>query len=136
MAAAVADYRPAEPADSLHKLERSGDRLTLHLAPTPDLLADLAAAKRPGQTFVGFALEEPARLMERAEGKRRRKELDLIVANPLATMDADEIEAILLGPEGVVDTTEGKISKKIFARWLLERIIAIHSGPAGDESPA
>ena len=56
MAAAVADFRPAEALDD--KIAKSGrDGLALELEPTEDVLATLAAARRPEQTLIGFAAE-------------------------------------------------------------------------------
>lgn len=126
MAAAVSDYRPADPAGAGAKLERKGKDLFLRLEPTPDLLAMLGQRKRPEQTFVGFALEEPERLLERAREKLVRKGLDLIVANPLETMDAGEIRAALLSPAGLVDETGEAMPKHRFAEWLLKRIEQVH----------
>ena len=66
MAAAVADYRPSEPFDG--KISRDPDRaLTLHLEPVPDLVARMAAARRPDQRVVAFALEEPEALEEASD---------------------------------------------------------------------
>ena len=82
MAAAVADFRPAEVADA--KLPR-GDGLTLRLESTPDLLAGVAAstaARRPRPVLVGFAAETGS--LERAPDKLRRKGVDLLVANDVA----------------------------------------------------
>ena len=75
-----------------------------------------------GQVFVGFALEPAAELMASARRKLERKGIDLIVANPLETMDAPTIDATLLGHEGVVAETGGRIEKADFGAWLLERI--------------
>ena len=55
MAAAVADFRPKAAAD--HKLKKADGVPDLVLEPTPDILADLAPARRPGQLLVGFAAE-------------------------------------------------------------------------------
>jgi phosphopantothenoylcysteine decarboxylase/phosphopantothenate--cysteine ligase len=84
MAAAVADYRPARPADD-GKLRRDGP-VVLELEPTPDLLAGLAARTRADQVTIGFALEPAERLDVSAREKLARKSLDAIVANPLETM--------------------------------------------------
>jgi len=81
MAAAVADYP-----------------LLLELQPTPDLVATCAARKRKGQRIIGFALEEPMVLEERALHKLRRKGLDAIVANPLATMESADVNATIYTP--------------------------------------
>jgi phosphopantothenoylcysteine decarboxylase / phosphopantothenate---cysteine ligase len=123
MAAAVADYRP-KPAGPAHagKLRRGDTTLTLELEPTPDLLAECSRRRSQGgggQTLVGFALEPRERLMESARSKLARKGLDFIVANPLETMDAPDIEATLLGADGSVRTTDGRITKDAFASWLL-----------------
>jgi phosphopantothenoylcysteine decarboxylase/phosphopantothenate--cysteine ligase len=123
MAAAVADYRPRpEETDPGGKRRRTGEGLVLRLESTPDLLAGCGALRRAGQVFVGFALEPAAELMASAESKLRRKGLDLIVANPLETMDAPGIEATLIGRSGVVARTGGVIDKEAFAPWLLEHV--------------
>lgn len=98
MAAAVADYRP-RPA-GVAKLPRTGDRLVIELEPTPDLVAACAARKQPGQRVIGFALEEPEALRERALRKLQAKGLDAIVANPLDTMGSATIAATVLTSSG------------------------------------
>ncbi len=75
--AAVADYRPAAPA--AHKIKKGAPTLTLELVANPDILAEVAA--RPDAPFcVGFAAESQ-NLDEYAEGKRRAKNLPLVVGN-------------------------------------------------------
>jgi phosphopantothenoylcysteine decarboxylase / phosphopantothenate---cysteine ligase len=124
MAAAVADYRPTNT--STGKLRRTGKNLTLELEPTPDLLAECSAMREPHHTFVGFALEPRDSLLANAQAKLERKNLDLIVANPLETMDSDTIEATILGqpdsPFATPRTTNAPISKPEFAAWLLDAI--------------
>jgi phosphopantothenoylcysteine decarboxylase/phosphopantothenate--cysteine ligase len=118
MAAAVADYRP-QPAD-VAKLPRATAGLVLHLEATPDLVAGCAARKRAGQRIVGFALEEPGELAARAQAKLARKNLDAIVANPLATMGAAEIEAAVCTAAGeTLRPPAGATTKAAFARWLV-----------------
>lgn len=78
MAAAVADYTPANPSDSKRKKE-DGD-LVLHLRRTPDILKTLGQNKRDGQTLVGFALETDNG-PENARRKLEAKNLDWIVLN-------------------------------------------------------
>lgn len=116
MAAAVADYRPAAASDG--KLPRRGEKRVLELEPTPDLVARYAARKRPSQRVIGFALEEPAKLIDRAEGKLATKRLDAIVANPLPTMGAANIDATLITATGH-RLRPGPMSKTQFARWLI-----------------
>jgi phosphopantothenoylcysteine decarboxylase / phosphopantothenate---cysteine ligase len=142
MAAAVADFRPrigpGDPAAGT-KLRRAegGNGLTLDLEPTPDLLAELAARRPPGQFIVGFALEPRDALLASAREKLLRKGVDLIVANPLETMEAPTIDAVVLGRDGSERSMPGKpgepgeagagderggVPKEDFARWLLDLI--------------
>lgn len=120
MAAAVADYRPRPAPEASHgKLKRDPAGLTLHLDPTPDLLAGCAAKRKPGQKLVGFALEPRERMIESARTKLVRKDVDTIVANPLETMDAEAIEASVIGRRGILASTPGPMDKVAFAAWLL-----------------
>ncbi len=127
MAAAVADFRPApDEIDPAGKRRRDKDGLTLRLEPTPDLLAACAARARPDQLLVGFALEPEAELLASARRKLARKSIDLIVANPLETMDSPSIRARLIGnPAKGLSTdvqTDGPVSKPAFAGWLLDQL--------------
>jgi phosphopantothenoylcysteine decarboxylase/phosphopantothenate--cysteine ligase len=127
MAAAVADYRPVlahSPASGEQKIRRTDQRLVLELEPTPDLLASCGKTKRPDQFLVGFALEPRDRLLSSAASKLERKNLDLVVANPLETMDAETIEATVLGRDGSRVQTPGTITKDSFAPWLLKLVAA------------
>ena len=121
LAAAVADFRPIEPLRGA-KLRGGEAGLTLRLKPTPDLAARCSSRRSPGQRIVAFALEPREELIDAALAKLRRKGVDLIVANPLETLDAETIEAALLGPQGPIDQTPGPVSKAEFARWLLDRL--------------
>ena len=80
MAAAVADYRPAHPA--ARKIKKSQEALQLELEPTTDILKSLAARKKPGQLFVGFALETDNEEAN-ARHKLESKNADMIVLNSL-----------------------------------------------------
>ena len=79
MAAAVADYRPANPAKHKIKKHSSSKALELQLEATTDILAMLGKKKR-SMTLVGFALETKDELAG-AKEKLRKKNLDLIVLN-------------------------------------------------------
>jgi len=81
MAAAVADFRPAEVAD--HKLKKSDGAPAIDLVPTTDILAQLGANKPPGQVLVGFAAET-SDLVSNASAKLVAKNLDAIVANDVS----------------------------------------------------
>lgn len=127
MAAAVADYRPAaDEVDLEGKRRREGGSLSIKLESTPDLLAGCSKAARSDQLLVGFALEPRDRLISSATKKLGRKNIDLIVANALETMDSDSIEATLLGnaDRGIScqRSTPGTITKAAFAEWLIAEI--------------
>ena len=86
MAAAVADFRPAEPVEGkLRKADRA--RLELVLEPTEDVLRGLAAHRRPGQTLVGFAAEHGPGAVEQGREKLRSKGLDAVVVNDISRPD-------------------------------------------------
>jgi phosphopantothenoylcysteine decarboxylase/phosphopantothenate--cysteine ligase len=91
--AAVADYRPVDPAG--HKLKKSQQTLTLTLTRNPDILADVAA--RPDKPFcVGFAAETRD-VAAYAEQKRRAKGVDMIAANEVsASLGFDQDDNALL----------------------------------------
>ncbi|HUB75879.1 MAG TPA: bifunctional phosphopantothenoylcysteine decarboxylase/phosphopantothenate--cysteine ligase CoaBC [Solirubrobacteraceae bacterium] len=126
MCAAVADFRPAAAHDG--KLAR-GERehLTLELEATPDILAGLAATRRPGQTLVGFAAEHGAGGVERARAKLERKQVDLIAVNDVALegigFDADDNELTLLSAGG--EQRIARAPKPAVARELLDAIEAL-----------
>lgn len=121
MAAAVADFRPKTVAD--HKIRR-GKALTLDLEPTADLLASAAAARRPGQRVIGFSLDDDTPEARcRARGKLERKNLDLLIFNPIPTMDAPDISAELFHRDGRHEVL-GAMSKQAFAARLIEKVSA------------
>ncbi len=81
MAAAVADFRPAQAAPG--KIKKDGGVPEITLEPTPDILAGLGSVKPAGQVLVGFAAET-SDLVPNAQSKLLRKNLDLIVANDVS----------------------------------------------------
>jgi len=92
MAAAVADYRPAEArTDKRRKDEKAWE---VRLEPTTDILATLAEDRTNGQVVIGFAADRGLRGLERAREKLRRKQVDLVVYNDVSrddiSFDADE----------------------------------------------
>jgi phosphopantothenoylcysteine decarboxylase/phosphopantothenate--cysteine ligase len=132
MAAAVADYRPRVDSSQLAtKLRRGSEAMVIELEPTEDLLAACAARRRPGQLLVGFALEPRERLLASARDKLARKRIDMIVANPLGTMESEEIEAVVLSRDGTERSTGGPIPKSAFAGWLLGVVRQERSRVAG-----
>lgn len=80
MAAAVADYRPAEAADE--KIKKSGEEMNLRLVKNPDIAAALGRDKQAGQIIIGFALETNNEAANARE-KLLKKNMDCIVLNSL-----------------------------------------------------
>ena len=116
MAAAVADYRPRQIHSA--KLPRDGT-LTIECEPTEDILAAVSQIKRSDQRTVGFSLETEGNLA-RAKEKLARKRLDLIVYNSIGTLDSDQIEPVLLWPDGRREEFTA-LPKEDFARVLIDR---------------
>ncbi len=86
MAAAPADFRPANPTET--KLAREeNERIALELEPTQDIVAAVAAGRRPDQTVVGFAAEHGEGAVERGRAKLSRKGLDAVVVNDISRAD-------------------------------------------------
>jgi len=123
MAAAVADYRPAERTEG--KMRREDGAVVLRLEPTEDILSGLAGSRRADQYVVGFALERPEQLEASARSKLERKRADVIVANPLATMDAADVDARLLFADGREASPGGARPKPAFAAWLADAILPL-----------
>lgn len=83
MAAAVSDFRPADPGES--KLKKAGsDGLRIELEATEDVLTALSAARRPGQTLVGFAAEHGGDPLAEARRKLHDKGVDAVVLNDVS----------------------------------------------------
>lgn len=128
MAAAVADFRPAEAADG--KLKKEGrDELALRLEPTADVLAGLARRRRDGQTLVGFAAEHGADAVEHARAKLERKRLDAVVVNDVSQpgigFDADDNEVTIVSRDG--EQPVARASKREIAVAILDRVEALRS---------
>lgn len=125
MAAAPADFRAADPATD--KLKRDGN-LDLHLEPTEDILAALAASRKPEQTIIGFAAEH-GNDIARARQKLTRKGADLIVLNdvsdPSIGFESTENAAILISSTN--ETTLAQASKDVIAEQILERVDSLRS---------
>ncbi len=126
MAAAVADYAPAEPAPGKIKRE-GGEPPVIRLVKNPDIAAALGERKRPGQTLVGFALETDHE-MDNAAGKMKRKHLDMIVLNSLrdkgAGFGTDTNLVTILSADGRTTRYDLK-SKREVACDILDQICAM-----------
>lgn len=84
-AAAVADYRAKNPANS--KIKKSKDKMVLELERTPDILGDVSLSRTQDQLIIGFAAETND-LLKNAREKLTRKSLDMIVANDVSRNDS------------------------------------------------
>ena len=110
MAAAVADYRPADVSETKLKKDASDDGLTLELVRNPDILAGLGHAPHDGTLLVGFAAEtEPDddRLLALGRAKREAKGADLLVVNRVGWNEGfatDENAVVVIGRDGEVVT--------------------------------
>ncbi len=102
MAAAVADYRPAEPIEG--KRAKTGEPWSLELEPTVDVLALLGEEERNGQVLVGFGAELGEAGLERKRGMLTDKNLDLVVYNDVSApgigFDSSENEVTLVTRSG------------------------------------
>jgi phosphopantothenoylcysteine decarboxylase/phosphopantothenate--cysteine ligase len=119
MAAAVSDYRPANPSDTKIRREESGN-ITLELTPNPDILAALGTAKTPKQFLVGFSLESGDAL-DRAEEKMRKKGCDMLVFNRADTAIGGDNTSITLLFAGGGREAFPNISKAAAAAEILGR---------------
>ena len=124
MTAAVADYRPRQYSSS--KIKKSDDDLVIELERTEDILLSLGKAKKPGQLLVGFAAETDD-LLQNAQSKLERKNLDFIAANivgvPGRGFAADNNAITLLGKNNYRKELTLK-SKTQLAKELLEAVLA------------
>jgi phosphopantothenoylcysteine decarboxylase / phosphopantothenate---cysteine ligase len=102
MAAAVADYRPAERIAA--KRPKDGQTWRLELEPTADVLHSLAERRANGQVLVGFAAESGPNGLTRAREKLTRKGVDLVVYNDVSRedigFDAEQNEVVLVTASG------------------------------------
>jgi phosphopantothenoylcysteine decarboxylase/phosphopantothenate--cysteine ligase len=119
-AAAVSDWRFA--ATSRHKVKRRPGALRLTVLPNPDIIKDAASLRRPGQVFVGFALET-RRAETHARAKLIRKGLDLVVANGPANLSSGRARAALVTRDSVRRIPEG--SKARVARAIVAEAVKL-----------
>jgi phosphopantothenoylcysteine decarboxylase/phosphopantothenate--cysteine ligase len=131
MAAAVADYRPANPADE--KRPKDGEPWTVTLEPTADVLRELGADPMAGRVLVGFAADEGEGGLARAREKLARKSSDLIVFNDVARedigFDASENEVVLVSRTG--ERRVEKAPKERVACEIVDEIVRLMDGRSG-----
>jgi phosphopantothenoylcysteine decarboxylase/phosphopantothenate--cysteine ligase len=122
LAAAVADYRPAEALAG--KRAKDAERWTLELEPTVDIARTLGEQKRPGQVLVAFGAEHGEAGLERKRGMLDAKNADLVVYNDVSRpdigFDATENEVVLVTHAG--DRRVPKASKHAIASAVLDEV--------------
>jgi phosphopantothenoylcysteine decarboxylase/phosphopantothenate--cysteine ligase len=133
MAAAVADYAPVRAPE---KIAKDPDELVLRMARTPDILSELGERRARGEfggtVLVGFAAET-GDVVARAREKRRRKQVDLIVANDVSQADrgfeVDQNAVTLITADDEQDVT--RRPKAEVARAILDRVEALRTRRPG-----
>jgi phosphopantothenoylcysteine decarboxylase/phosphopantothenate--cysteine ligase len=143
MAAAVADFRPREPA--AHKLKKDTGPPRLELEPTVDVLAGLSARRRPGQLLVGFAAEHGPEAIAYGRDKLARKGLDAVVVNDVSQpgigFDTDDNEVTVLSADGT-ESRLARASKRAIADAILDHVRRLREevsddvGRAGSDTTA
>jgi phosphopantothenoylcysteine decarboxylase/phosphopantothenate--cysteine ligase len=125
MAAAVADFRPAQAHPG--KIKKQQGAPVVKLEPTLDILAAVARRREKNQLLVGFAAETE-HLLKNATAKLHAKRLDLLVANDVsqegAGFDVDTNIVTLLFPDGREKALE-KLSKIEVANRVLDEVVEI-----------
>ena len=128
--AAVADYTPLAPQAS--KIKKDARILSLDLAPTPDILANVASRASP-PFCVGFAAESE-NLEAYAEAKRRRKKLPLLAANlAQEAIGADASTLVLFDDAGRHDL--GLADKQVHARALVHHLARLYRASGAPPAP-
>jgi phosphopantothenoylcysteine decarboxylase/phosphopantothenate--cysteine ligase len=120
MAAAVADYRPADVTGE--KRPKDDDAWEVTLEPTTDVLRTLGEQRTNGQVLIGFAADQGERGLARAREKLDRKRVDLVVYNDVSRedigFDAEDNEVVLIGRGG--ERRVGKASKDRIAAAIVD----------------
>ncbi|MGI9628297.1 MAG: bifunctional phosphopantothenoylcysteine decarboxylase/phosphopantothenate--cysteine ligase CoaBC [Longimicrobiales bacterium] len=136
-AAAVSDYRPAQPHPSKLKKDRAGQELEIALTANADIAADAKSLMKAGSVAVGFALETDD-LIANATAKLAKKGFDLIVANqagvPGAGFESDTNKVVILSrSDSAVDVPLS--SKPEVASHVLDAVEA-HLAPPSTSAPS
>jgi len=137
MAAAVADFRPENPAASKLKKGSASEPASVPLVRNPDVLAELVTKRAPGQLVVGFAAEtgdEEDDVLGHAQAKLARKGCDLLVVNDVSggrVFGRPENAVVVLAADGaVLEVPPG--SKDAVAAGIWAAVTArLEAPPAG-----
>jgi phosphopantothenoylcysteine decarboxylase/phosphopantothenate--cysteine ligase len=127
-AAAVADYRPSKAAAA--KIKKTTDTLSLKLERTPDILGDVANAKRDGLLVIGFAAETE-NILRHAREKLSAKNLDAIIANDITQkgvgFDAVTNEVTILTRDRKTPIHVPLMAKTNVAEIILDEIVRLRA---------
>jgi phosphopantothenoylcysteine decarboxylase / phosphopantothenate---cysteine ligase len=120
MAAAVADYRPADAVAGKRPKDAAG--WTVELEPTADIVRELAAGRRNGQVIVAFGAEGGEEGLERKRRMLTDKQVDLVVYNDVSRndigFDVDENQVLLISAGG--EERVAKAPKRLIAAAVLD----------------
>jgi phosphopantothenoylcysteine decarboxylase / phosphopantothenate---cysteine ligase len=137
MAAAVADYRPADAHAGKLKKDATGETLNLELTRTEDVLSALAARRTPAQRLVGFAAEHGDGALEYGRDKLARKGLDAVVVNdvgaPGVGFESAENEVWIVTAEReqhVARTSKERVADAILDAVLKDRSSSTEKVPS------
>lgn len=130
MAAAVADYRPAERVSG--KRPKDAELWTVELVPTADVVKALGAARHPGQVLVAFGAESGEEGLARKRAMLEGKNVDLVVFNDVGRADigfeSDHNEVVLLTRDG--DRVVARAPKARVAEEILDEVERLWAAPA------
>jgi phosphopantothenoylcysteine decarboxylase/phosphopantothenate--cysteine ligase len=132
MAAAVADFTPAEVSERKIKKTTRAERIELGLVRTPDILGGLVAQPVAGRIVVGFAAETAAdrdELIGFAREKLERKRPDILVANAVGEgrgFGTDDNSAVVLAGSGEVLADVSGTKREVADRVLDEVVPLLH----------
>jgi phosphopantothenoylcysteine decarboxylase/phosphopantothenate--cysteine ligase len=128
MAAAVADFRPAAPADAKLKKD-SGPPAPIELELTEDVISSLAERRRAGQLLIGFAAEHGEGAVSYGRGKLEHKRLDAVVVNDISKdgigFDAADNEVTIVTVDGTQRSVP-RATKAQVARAILDEVRRLH----------
>ncbi|ADB51630.1 bifunctional phosphopantothenoylcysteine decarboxylase/phosphopantothenate--cysteine ligase CoaBC [Conexibacter woesei] len=137
MAAAVADFRPAAPADTKLKKDAADAPTAIALERTPDVLSALAEQRTPRHTLVGFAAEHGDGALAYARGKLERKRLDAIVVNDISRadigFDATDNEVTIVTARR--EQPLARAPKEQIASAILDEVVRMRAAAPSDGTP-
>ena len=128
MAAAVGDYRSAQPLSE--KRPKGAEPWTVELVPTTDVARALGASRRDGQVLVAFGAESGEEGLARKRAMLADKNVDLVVYNDVGRADigfeSGDNEVTLV--TGAGERTVPKASKPVIAAAILDEVEALLTG--------